>query len=179
MIEAAITTPIFLLVVVGVMEFGLALKDYLAMSSGSRAAARTESTMGNASTTDHAALTALLAGAKAISPGSGRIEVVVVFKATGPESTLTASSACLTASVTGLCNRYLPADLTRSVNDFGCGPSAPDRYWCPTTRHTAQSDPPDYVGIYVKVTHTNPTGMFGATRTFADQYVMRIEPQRL
>jgi len=179
MIEAALATPVFLLIVVGVMEFGLALKDYLAMSSGSRAAIRTAATLGNSSTTDHSTLTALRNGSRAISVGSGRIDFVVVYKATGPNDLLPTASGCLTASVTAKCNRYTPADLLRPAVDFGCGAAEPDRFWCPTGRKVAQSDPPDYVGVYVQVTHNNPTGMFGTTRTFTDQYVMRIEPQKL
>lgn len=179
MIEAALATPVFLLVVVGVMEFGLALKDYLAMSSGSRAAVRTASTLGNASNTDYASVQALLKGSRAITQGSGTIQMVVVFKATGPDNVLTSTSTCLTGSVTNLCNRYTTSDLTRSADDFGCGSSSPDRFWCPSSRKFRQSDPPDYVGIYVQVLHQNPTGLFGATRTFTDQYVMRIEPKEL
>ena len=39
-VEAAIVTPIFLLVVIGVIEFGLAFKDQLAVTSAVRAGAR-------------------------------------------------------------------------------------------------------------------------------------------
>lgn len=178
-VEAALATPVFLLIVIGVMEFGLALKDYLAMSSGTRAAVRTASTLGNASTTDHAVLQALRNGSRAINGTSATIDVIVIHKASGPTDALTTTSTCLTASVTNLCNRYTAADLARPASDFGCGPSAPDRYWCPTVRKTAQSDPPDYVGVYVRVTHRHPTGLLGQSRTFTDNYVMRIEPQRL
>lgn len=178
-VEAAICTPVFLFIIVGVMEFGLALKDYLAMSSGTRAAVRTASTVGNSSTADHAILAALRNGTRAISESSGSIDTIVIYRASGPTDLLSSVDSCLAGSVAGRCNRYVGADLSRPVSQFGCAASSPDRFWCPTSRLVAQSDPPDYVGIHVVVTHINPTGVFGERRTFSDTYVMRIEPQRL
>ncbi len=177
-VEAVLITPIFLLILFGTFEFSLALRDYLALQSGARAAVRVGSTSGNAGMADFDMLAAYREGAKALQ-GSSTLSEIVVWKATGPNDTLSNSSACRTASVAGLCNRYTASSLTEPSTKFGCGTGTLDGYWCPTTRKVRQSDPPDYIGVYVRIVHQNPTGIFGASRTFVEQNVMRLEPQRL
>ena len=60
---------------------------------------------------------------------------------------------------------------------FGCGAGAVDLAWCPTARKNHQSDPPDYVGVYIKFSHSYFTGFFGAgPKIMTDKTVMRIEP---
>lgn len=178
LVEAVLITPIFLLVLFGTFEFSLALRDYLALQSGSRAAVRVGSTAGNAGMADFDLLAAYKQGAKALQ-GSSTLSEIVVWKATGPNDTLSAGDPCLTSSVAGRCNRYDASSLTQPSTKFGCGTGTLDGYWCPTTRKIRQSDPPDYIGVYVRIVHQNPTGIFGASRTFTEQNVMRLEPQRL
>jgi hypothetical protein len=60
--------------------------------------------------------------------------------------------------------------------------SKKDNYWCPTTRKYALSGtngPPDYVGVYVVGVHHNLVGLFGASFTFSNDTVIRIEPRAL
>lgn len=179
LVEAAIATPLFLLVLIGVFEFGLAFRDYLTLSSATRAAARSASVSGSTAYADYQILQAIKSNSAAMND-SATITSIAVYKATGPSSTLanTGNSGCLVAS-SSTCNRYTAADLNRVKTDFGCGGSSPDRFWCPTMRKDRLSGPPDFVGVSIKVTHQNATGMLGNTRSFSDEVVMRIEPTAL
>jgi Flp pilus assembly protein TadG len=180
-VEGAIAGLLFMTVLMGVVEFGLAFFDYLTTTNMSRTGARTGSTLGNTPNADYQILQKL-SQATASMP-TNNIQTIVVYKATGIGAAPTAG--CLTASVTGTCNRYTAADFSTAANQFGCGTSSPDRYWCPTTRLIGASapasgtvtGPPDYLGVYIQVRHPNITGFFGSSFTYADSTVIRIEAQ--
>ena len=73
----------------------------------------------------------------------------------------------------------------RPESDFGCSGAipSPDRFWCPAGRKVGLTagagGPPDYVGVYVHVTHDYLTKLIANTTTITEQTVMRIEPQEL
>ena len=170
--------PLFLLIIFGVFEFGLLFRSYLTLSSGVRAGARTASTAGSSASADFTILQAIANNTKALK--TSQIQVIVVFKASTTSTPVPAG--CLTASVSSgsnPCNRYVASDLSRPVTDFGCVTGSPDISWCPTTRKDRLSDPPDYIGVYMKVTHKYATGIFGGTKTLTDTVIMRVEPARL
>ena len=86
--------------------------------------------------------------------------------------------------MSGTCNFYTAANFATPSNQFGCGSSSPDRYWCPTNRLVGASatgspvtGPPDYIGVYIKVIHPNVTGLFGSSYTYTEYTVIRIEAQ--
>jgi hypothetical protein len=172
MVEAAIVTPLLFMLVFGIIEFGLLFKDYLTVANATRTGARVAAQVGASPTADHAILQAVKGGSGAMDPG--KIQRVVVYKASGFDGDV--PEACKTGSQAGVCNSYTGADLSRPVGDFGCGAGEPDASWCPTSRNDQQTDPPDYVGIWIKANHDYFTGFFGSSRTFSDQTVMRIEP---
>lgn len=176
LVEAALTLPVFILLVLGILEFGLGFRSYLTVSNSAQAGARTATTVGNQVDADFLIL-ANLREALSTIPVS-EIQQIIVFKATGPNSTLDDAGlvACRTGSQTNKCNTYTGADLTASMSSFGCGNAALDRFWCPTARKTALADPPDYVGVMVKIRHDTATGLFGTGHTVEDDLVMRIEP---
>jgi hypothetical protein len=74
------------------------------------------------------------------------------------------------------------ADFNRPSSDFGCSAvlPSPDRFWCPTSRKinaaAATGGPPNYLGVFLSVRHTNISGLFGQSKTFKDQTIIRIEP---
>jgi hypothetical protein len=172
MIEAAIVAPLLFTLVFGILEFGLLFKDYLTVTNATRTGARVGVQIGSDPLTDYEILQALKGASGAMDVGD--IERVVVFKATGFSGTVPES--CKTGSQAGVCNSYAGTDLNRPSADFGCGPSKPDNAWCPTTRLDQQSDPPDYVGVWIRANHDYFTGLFGSAMTLTDQTVMRIEP---
>jgi hypothetical protein len=182
-IEAALVTPLFLLLVFGVIEGGFALHERLSVANMALTGAR--SATGNASDVlaDHHLLAVVQRGAGGLA--GSQITSIVVYKASGPGGHV--PTACKTASVSGSCNRYTGADLGKDTSQFGCvGPPGPttkiDNPWCPTTRKSALSGvngPPDYVGVYVEASHKNLTGILGQHLTFRSDNVMRIEPRTL
>lgn len=175
LVEAAIATPLVFLLIFGVIEFGLAMKDYVAMSSGVRAGAREASVQGRNADADWQILKAV----KRATPGldNNQIVRVVVFKATGPG--MAVPTSCKTVSVAGSCNSYGTADLARPAGDFTGSGVAPDRFWPPSNRKSALHDPPDYIGVWVEVHHDGLTQFVNMTDDYDDQIVMRIEPESL
>ncbi|MGI9598796.1 MAG: TadE family protein [Acidimicrobiales bacterium] len=179
LIEAALVTPVFLLVVFGIMELGLLFRDSLTTENASREAARAASTRGNRDDADYYVLRTVEHGLEAM--GLERLQYVVVFKATGPGSALPAG--CETASQAGVCNHYTAADFFAELDDSGgndtgnfrCGTL--DSSWCPTTRETSLSAGTDFVGIHVETRHDFVTGMFSGGNDLGETTVLRLEPE--
>lgn len=183
MVEAAILTPVFFLVLFGVIEMGLLFNSYLGTSNTTRTSARVASAVGDQFESDLVILEAVQSGERSLTAGD--LRTVVVFRAAGPEGTVPES--CKTSSVSGTCNRYTGADISGVLRlppdsqQFGCGSSSQDRHWCPADRKrelVGPKSPPDYVGVWVEVEHRYITGMFGRTFTLTDEVVMRMEPKR-
>ena len=179
MIEAAIMTPLFFLLLFAALEFGLAFRNYLTVANTTRNGARIASAVGDDLSADYNILNEVQSASAAIPSAS--INVIVVFDAGSVNGSIEDVSrvSCKTASVSGVCNRYTPADFALGENDFGCGSSDPDRFWCPDTRNVslAVTGPPDYIGVYLSVDYEFITGLFGSTKTFTDEVVIRIEPK--
>ncbi len=181
LIEAAITAPVFLLLIFGIMEAGFLMRNYLVVTSSTTEAVRMATVRGAARDADYNALVTLAHGLGTMDRDD--IEVIVIYKADGASDAV--PPQCLTASVDGLCNRYTTADLYNPYRDasddrtewWGCVENvSADRFWCPESRETYFDGPPDYVGIYTEATHTYLTGFIGSTRTLTADRVLRIEP---
>jgi Flp pilus assembly protein TadG len=180
LVEAAIVTPLFFLLILGVAEAGYAYFANITVDNMSVAGARSGSGEASEPLADYSILQAV----KKASVGmpTSKIDMVVVYRATGPTDRV--PTTCLTASVTNStstrgCNRYVGSDLSRPSTDFGCTgtPAKVDRFWCPTSRNVALSGPPDHIGVYVQARHGNITQVFGPSFTFKTDTVMRIEPR--
>lgn len=120
LLEAAFATPIFMMLVLGVAEGGLFMKDYLAVANAARAGARSASAAGADAEAD---LYTLLDVVKEISgiPQS-QIDYIVIYKATGfgagPTDDSGPGTGCLSGvPVTGKCNVYRPADFAKARAD--------------------------------------------------------------
>ncbi len=182
-LEAAFVTPVFLLLLLGAIEGGYALHERLSVDNMALAGARRASGTAADVLADYHVLQAMKGGAGGV--GGAQITTIVVYKASGPGAVV--PPGCRTASVAGVCNRYTGADLTLASSQFGCvGPPGPvskiDHFWCPTTRRTALSGangPPDHVGVLVRATHRNLTGILGTGLVFEADTILRIEPRTL
>lgn len=176
MIEAAFVTPVFMAMVLAVVELGLAMNSYLALAHSVRAGARTASASGNEIFADYGIISTVKREASALN--STQIERIVVYKATTFGAAPT--TACQNGTpVAGVCNVYSRADLARPKSDFGCRTVRNlDRYWCPTTRKvTLDGDGTEYVGVWMKIEHRWVTRMFGTATTLTDSSVIRLEPR--
>lgn len=177
-VESALALPLFLLIIFGTMEFGLAFRSYLTLSNATRDAARFASTLGNAPDADFQIVNEVVTSMNGMR--AGEIQQIIVFKASGPDSTTEsgALSACRSGSVANLCNTYNLGAITTDPTKYGCDYTSPDRYWCPAGRNVRASDPPDYLGVYIKTRHSGVTGVLGMTRDFTDEFIVRLEPVR-
>ena len=177
-VESALALPLFLLLIFGTMEFGLAFRSYLTLTNATRDAARFASTLGRDADADYQTVNEIVGNI--VGMNAGTIQKIIIFKATGPTSTTEsgALAACRTSSVLGLCNTYLAGNISTDPSAYGCNYTSPDRYWCPDSRKVNSSDPPDYIGLYVEVQHKGLTGVVGLTRNFSDEFILRIEPVR-
>lgn len=183
LLEAAFVVPIFLALLLGAMEGGVAFYERLSVKNMSLAGARSASGQGNEALADYHSLQSVRRATGGVA--ADQITMIVVYKAAASSDRLPVG--CKTASVAGVCNRYAGADLTRPETDFGCtGPPGPttkvDSPWCPTGRKvalTGTGGPPDHVGVYVEAQHRDLTGAFGGNVTLRSDSVFRLEPRTL
>jgi hypothetical protein len=179
LVEFAIVLPVFLLILFAILEFGLGFNTQLTAYNTSRSAARVASAMGNEPEADFSVVRAAVKdGDVAIVADLRRI---VVFRATSSESDVPPQCTTSQVGFDDVCNVYLPADFADPIDEYGCGGSELDQFWCPSNRKVALSGsqgPPDYIGVWVEFRHDMLTGLFGGQRTITDQTVMRIEPRR-
>ncbi len=172
LVEFAIIAPVFMMLILGMLEFGLVFKDYLTVANTTRAGARVGSAAGRDASADFDILQAVKAAIGGVSTQD--IVKVVVFKSNTNGDML--NTTCTTASVASSCNVYTAADMGLSASALTA--SGKSNFWAPTSREDRQSVGADYLGIWVRVDHPFVTKMFGSTFTLTDKTVMRIEPRR-
>lgn len=197
-VEAAFVTPVFFILIFGILEVGLAMNDYLALSSTVRAGSRAASASGNDHKSDLYVILGMSRESSAIN--RNQIKDIVIYRSDTFGEGL--PPACFNndedeaVPVAGECNVYSQAHFAlaeiqvaeetearaenRAVDPskitFGCGVTAPDRFWCPTDRKVTLSAPgPEYVGVWMRIDHPTVTGV--GTQTFTDSSVIRLEPR--
>lgn len=175
-LEAAFVTPVFFLLIFGVVELGLTMNDYLAVANTVRAGSRVASASGDDLYADYGIIQRVEAESSALPRSS--IVRIVVYKASalGEKPTATCQAG---TPVTGVCNVYTTAAFDKTKAQFGCLTTETlDKSWCPTTRKvTLTGTGPDYVGVWMKVNHQPITKMFVTTQTLSDQSVIQLEPR--
>jgi hypothetical protein len=189
LVEAAIITPIFFMLLFGIIEVGGAYKDKLAISNAVTAGARTGSAAADDALADYNILQAV---EKALSAAPrSEIEYIVVFNAGGPDGV--PSAGCKAGSPTagsglpnqtGACNVYTTAAFDEDQSHFGCKTAYDlDKYYCPSSRKVAltaaNGGPPDVLGVWIKMQHAYYTRFIASSVTLTDQSVITVEPRRL
>jgi hypothetical protein len=116
-VEAAFITPVFVALVLAVVEGGLYMKDYLATSNSVRAGARTASAAGANSLADMYTIIDMANESAAL--GGDQLSYIVVYKATGPGEGPTdvggPTGGCKSGvAVTGVCNVYRKDDIAKA-----------------------------------------------------------------
>jgi TadE-like protein len=166
MVEMAIVVPIFILLVFGMLEFGLAFKDRLAMAHAAQTAARVAAVQGNEDVADREILKGFTRGLSAVA-SLDAVKFVDVFKA-NPDGT------------PGPYDRYTPADSTcgwdpcpdpdEGVPIYGIPSSYP-----PCGRDTAfdPEDGVDTIGVRVTYTHGWVTGVLGLSESTWEETTRR------
>jgi TadE-like protein len=162
-VEMAVVVPIFVLLVFGMLEFGLAFKNKLTMTSAVNQAARNATILGKEPASDYEILMAFekgLAGATS----KDVVQFVDIFR-----------------SPDGAKDRYTPTDDAcgwtpcPDPDNFG-GYGSPSEY-PPCSRDTALKDGVDTIGIKVTYTQTWVTGVLGwSPSTWHETALGRLEP---
>lgn len=181
LIEAALVTPVFLMVVFSLFEFGLLFRTKLTVENASREGARAASIQGNDAEADYYIVRTVEHALAAID--LQQLQYLVVFRATGVDDSLPA--ACATSSQAGLCNRYTAADFFAELDDAGgvdtglfrCGTL--DSSWCPTTRETDLSVGTDFIGLHVEARYDYITGVFSGGTSLGETTILRLEPEQM
>ena len=178
MVETALSAPLVFLMIFMIIELGFMMRDYTALRGTVHEATRAATVMGNDVRADFHILEVVEDSGSPLP--NGAIQQIVVFKADGPDDTV--SPACLTSSSAALgCNRYTAAAFALPQTDFGCrADQTLDKYWCPPDRVVVQAPanggPPDYIGIYVEITRPLLSGLLGDSQTLSYSQVLRLEP---
>ncbi len=184
-VEAALIVPLFLVLVFGMIEGGSLFFNVNSARNAARESAREAATWASDALADR---NALGIANRALTGSGRRLNGVIIYKAAGPNSPVPAickaDLAAGTAGEVGLCNVYTASKI-QHLDDthFGASPSTPpglwDEKWPPTGRNDSLTPTvqPDFVGVYVSITHLGMTGVF-PTRTVTGTSVSKIEPQR-
>lgn len=194
--EAALVTPLLVLMIFGIIEFSFMLRDYVVVSADVRSGARIASTAADggpgtcevyvgappctgASSPKLAQLAAdaIQREGSAMAPNS--IDYILVYKANlqgypGSDGNTTMPSTC---SGVANCVRFVWQDKAN-------GGKGAFRYsngaWNSTSISACfpgtAANPLDRVGIYMHATHHMITGLFGTTMGLSDHAVMDFEP---
>lgn len=198
-VEAALVVPVLLLLVFGIIEFSLIFRDYVAVSSSVRVGARIASAnagsgpggvCNNTTTTPSTtpkfaacAATAIQRAGSAMPQDS--IDYIMVYQANAkgypaPVGTATASiqantSTTMPASTSTTpcvayanCVAYKWVDASDSFTYSSGSWLSASVDACPASAYG--------VGVFMRATHSNLTGYFGAKKSMSDRTVMTFEP---
>ena len=186
-VEAALITPLFLLLVFGIIEVGSYLFDLTSV----RAAARDGAREGSASASDATAdRNVLVIARRGLGGVKNHIDGIIVFKATSSSSVVPPSCVAALASglrgVADLCNIYRKADLVNpDILNFGtaaqdCAAGTKwDRCWPATERNDVltRTSSPDFLGVYIRADHRSISGII-PVRTVTASIIVPLEAQR-
>lgn len=168
LVEAAFMLPVVILVVFGIIEYGLVFKDSLTVSASTRSGTRVGVTQSRNPAYLDSVKDAVRDSLTNVMPAN-QIQYLTVYKAdpvTGDPSGGGGFEGCSTD-----CSRFTFSTGTGDwVSAGGAGWLATDMKACggPTTT--------DYLGVYVRVKHDYFTGLFGSSRRLTDHSVLRLEP---
>lgn len=168
-VELAMVVPLLVLLVFGMLEFGLAFKDKLTMAHAVNQATRSATVLGTDAASDLMVLQAFQAGLSGAT-GLDTVAYVDVFKADGNGAPLIWDRYTPDGSVCG----WSPCPDPDPTKFVGYG--APDGYK-PCSRDTALEGGVDTIGVRVRYTHTWVTGVIGMSpQTWHETARGRIEP---
>jgi hypothetical protein len=172
-VEAALLLPLFFLLLFGVIEWALFMRDSLSVTEASRVGVRTASALPREPGFTQTTVNAMERAGSAIPRST--IDFVLVYKANaagfpGPNG----NTAMSCTGWESTCDRYV-----WDGSSFVLSPATTP--WnhlnvnaCPTV---ASGGPPDNVGVYVQVTHRWVTTFIRSTSRISDRAVLPFEPK--
>lgn len=164
-VEAALITPIVVLLVFGAIDFGLVMRDWLGVTSAARGGARVASSLPRTATFADTAADRVSSELTAIDPAS--VKEMWVYRAKS--------------------NGYPEGD---SGNDFGACTACVKYTWNSSTRRFVASGTAtwtgaqqnacvgtqDTLGVYVRVDSRTASKLFAEQWRIKERAVMRLEP---
>ncbi len=167
LVETAVVFPLVALLIFGVAEFSLALKDWLSIGHASREGARLAATLGADVQADNAALVAVveaLAGAN-----MDNVTSIIIRNPDNPFGEATKYQY----------NPGPPCDWIPCPDFFAGGSPGAAPYstpgYVPTDRDVS-APTTGRVEVIVNFTHNWITGLWGDTSSWSSSTIMRIEP---
>lgn len=172
LVEAALAFPILILIIISILELGMAFKDYLTVSYISREAARVGALAGN----DPLADCAILLGIEDIASEQDlrRMEAIRIYRAlpSGVEDSGANTGAWRDNGNPAKCSNPNAFDDTWTVNSGA---------WAPTTREVGvgMGLSPDIIGVQVRMERNWITGFppFRGSFVIDERTITRLEPK--
>jgi hypothetical protein len=168
-IEAALLTPLLVLLFFGIIEFGMLYKDYLAVTSSVRAGARMASAEPRVSTFAQDAANQVAKEGAAIDMNS--VNELWVYKANASTGYPIGSNG----SSFNSCSNCVKFTWNNSTKKFVQQSST----WAYTQQNACAGStdgPPDTVGVYMKFTYQGMTGLIFNQMPLEEHTVMSLEP---
>ncbi|CUR53967.1 hypothetical protein NOCA2110022 [metagenome] len=184
-VEVAIVTPLLLMLVFGIVEFALLMRDDTALTSATRAGGRVASANADAGpgginedgdcvtpcSPANAPMFAQLAANAVQQAGSAMpkdsITEFWVYKANNKGYPGADGSTTMTCSTNCVKYKWVPAkDQFRYYSGT----------WLSSSVNGCAASPPDSVGVYIMANHKFLTGLFSASTTLDDHAVFAFEP---
>ncbi|MBM6400955.1 TadE/TadG family type IV pilus assembly protein [Phycicoccus sonneratiae] len=167
-VEAALVTPFFIMLLVGIIEFGMFFKDYLSVASAVRAGVRTASAEPRMSTYAQDAVNSVMAEGSAFN--RGQVQQLWVYKANAANKFPSGASSF--------------ADCTTCVKFTWNGTSFAPTYsnWAAAdqkacAKSATNTAGPDRVGVYMRVRHSAFTKFVFTNITIEESAVLSFEPK--
>jgi TadE-like protein len=176
LIEFALVVPLLLLLAFGTAEMGLAWVTNNRVEGSTSTAARIAASSGAVAEADESVLQSLRSSLP--QEQLDRLDRVIIFKPTNanggvPSGCIKPVGSTSQVGVSSSCNTYTGATLqTGNLSDLG----AADDFWLPTSRRDRLSQPPDYIGVWVRTTHGSKTGTFFDDMSITKTSIYRIQP---
>ena len=178
LLEFALVVPLLLLLAFGTGEMGLAWVANNRAEGTTSTAARIGASSGAIAEADLGILQSIRSSLP--QEQLANLDRVVVFKSTTTSGTV--PSGCIKpvadssqVGVNGVCNTYAGATV-RGTIPTDSALFAADDFWAPTSRNDNLSDPPDYIGVWIRTTYNSKTGTFFDDMTITKLSIYRIQP---
>jgi hypothetical protein len=166
LVETALVLTMLLVLAIGAFEWGMALRDWLSVSSATREGARVAASAGTISNADCVTLEAT--AGSLLSIDSSRIVFVDIYLADS------------SGAPTGQQQRYKPFNVsTDNPSNLRCNNwfAVNDTAYPPSARDNIGADR-DWIGVRLEFQHTWKTGLFwwSGGVTWSDRTVILLEP---
>ena len=185
LVEVTMVIPVLVIIVLGMLEIGMAWSDAQVITQAARAGARTVTQLPEEELADQQALLAIQA---AFSQQDISLQQVTIFEADVNGNPVASCEGSTAVAGGQPCNIYTLADLNfATLSDpmlWGCNQSgrtnARDDNWCASV--TANRNPTQssatWIGVRVVGERSWLTGFFGnGTHQITETAVMRLEPR--